>query len=138
MFFNYKDMKEKYFILADINKSWFNVFNFNTTRKKDKNQPNAIFDDDEDFNNYLKVCYENDSTLSKPDIIVSTIHGVKGMEKDKVILNSDWGFSYNNFRSGIVEKEDEELRTCYVGVTRAKEELHIMTLGHKNNFDYLR
>jgi len=138
MFFNFKDMKEKYFILADINKPWFEIFNFTTTRKKDKTQPNAIFDDDEDFNNYLKTCYENDSTLSKTDIIVSTIHGVKGMEKDKVILNSNWGFSYNNFRSGIIEKEDEELRTCYVGVTRAKEELYIMTLGHKNNFDYLR
>jgi DNA helicase-2/ATP-dependent DNA helicase PcrA len=136
--FTYKDMSEKYFILADINKSWFDVFNFTTSRKKDKTQPNAIFDDDEDFNNYLRTCYENDSTLSKTDIIVSTIHGVKGMEKDKIILNSDWGFSYKNFHSGISEKEDEELRTCYVGVTRAKEELYIMTLGHKNNFDYLR
>ena len=135
--FTFTDLKEKYFILADIHKPWFDVFNFTTSRKKEKKKPNALFDDDLDFNNYLKTCYDRDPTLSKADIIVATIHGVKGMERKKVILCSNWGFSYHNYYSGLVSKEDEELRICYVGVTRAQEELYILRNGYRKNFPYL-
>ena len=61
-------------------------FSFTNFLKKEKKKPNALFDDDLDFNNYLKTCYDRDPTLSKADIIVATIHGVKGMERKKVIL----------------------------------------------------
>ena len=136
--FTFKDLSEKYFILADINKPWFDVFNFTTTRKKEKKKPNALFDDDTDFNNYLKICYDNDSTLNKTDIIVSTIHGVKGMQRKKVIISSDWGYSFKNYYSGLMVLEEEELRICYVGITRAQEELYILDNGnHKTKFPYL-
>ena len=59
------------------------------------------------------------------------------MERKKVVLCSDWGFSYHNYYSGLVSKEDEELRICYVGVTRAQEELYILRNGYRKNFPYL-
>jgi len=136
--FTFKDLSEKHYVLADINKPWFDVFRFTTTRKQGTSQPNALFEDDDDFNNYLKNCYENDPTLNKSDIILSTIHGVKGMERKKVVICNDWGFSLRNYYSGLIEKEEEELRTCYVGVTRAQEELYILNTGRqKNKFPYL-
>ena len=114
------------------------MFKFTTTRKQSTQQPNALFEDHDDFNNYLKNCYENDSTLNKSDIILSTIHGVKGMERKKVVICNDWGFSLRNYYSGLIEKEEEELRTCYVGVTMAQEELYILNTGRqKNKFPYL-
>jgi len=136
--FTFKDLSEKYYVLANINKSWFDVFRFTTTRKQNTSQPNALFEDNDDFNNYLKNCYENDPTLNKSDIILSTIHAVKGMERKKVVICNDWGFSLRNYYSGLIEKEEEELRTCYVGVTRAQEELYILNTGRqKNKFPYL-
>ena len=84
------------------------------------------------------MCWDNDSTLSKADIIVSTIHGVKGMERKKVILSSDWGFgSLKSYNSGIIRLEDEEIRVCYVGVSRAEEELYIFNSTYKNTFPLL-
>jgi len=136
--YSFSDLKEKYYVLADINKPWHEVFYFPTTRKASSKNPNGLFRDDGDFNNYLKMCWENDPTLSKADIIVSTIHGVKGMERKKVILSSDWGYgSLKSYNSGIIRLEDAEIRVCYVGVSRAEEELYIFNPTHKNTFPLL-
>ena len=136
--YSFSTLKEKYYVLADINKLWHEVFYFPTTRKSSAKKPNGLFRDDGDFNNYLKMCWENDPTLSKADIIVSTIHGVKGMERKKVILSSDWGpGSLKSYNSGIIRLEDEEIRVCYVGVSRAEEELYIFNPTHKNTFPLL-
>ncbi len=136
--YSFSDLKEKYYVLADINKPWHEVFYFPTTRKASSKNPNGLFRDDGDFNNYLKMCWENDPTLSKADIIVSTIHGVKGMERKKVILSSDWGYgSLLSYNSGIIRLEDEEVRVCYVGVSRAEEELYIFNPTYKNTFPLL-
>ena len=136
--YSFSDLKEKYYVLADINKLWHEVFYFPTSRKSSAKKPNGLFRDDSDFNNYLKMCWDNDPTLSKADIIVSTIHGVKGMERKKVILSSDWGFgSLKSYNSGIIRLEDEEVRVCYVGVSRAEEELYIFNSTYKNTFPLL-
>ena len=136
--YSFSDLKEKYYVLADINKPWHEVFYFSTSRKSSGKKPNGLFIDDSDFNNYLKMCWDNDPTLSKADIIVSTIHGIKGMERKKVILSSDWGpGSLKNYNSGIIRLEDEEVRVCYVGVSRAEEELYIFNPSYKNTFPLL-
>ena len=85
----------------------------------------------------LKKKYKN-YPINKADIIVSTIHGVKGMERKKVILSSDWGYgSLLSYNSGIIRLEDEEIRVCYVGVSRAEEELYIFNSTYKNTFPLL-
>mgnify|MGYP001291466494 FL=1 len=86
-----------------------------------------MFDDNDHYNEYVRLCWEKNANLDS-NILVSTIHGVKGMEREVVIINSDWGaMCYKAFQSGIPAKEDEEIRVCYVGTTRAKQKLIIYT-----------
>lgn len=65
---------------------------------------------------------KNDALEEKPRIRVSTIHAVKGMEADNVVLLPDL--------SVLTDKEyhkdpDSENRVFYVGVTRAKKALYL-------------
>ena len=54
---------------------------------------------------------------------VSTIHGVKGGEADNVVLFTDLAKkSYAEYS----KNPDDEIRVFYVGVTRAREHLHIV------------
>jgi hypothetical protein len=54
---------------------------------------------------------------------VSTIHGVKGGEATHVVLFTDLAKkSYTEYS----KNPDDEIRVFYVGVTRAKEHLHIV------------
>ena len=80
--------------------------------------------------NYIRNMRANGETLNKnPRIIMSTIHGAKGGEADKVLLMQDLTnaaletFSYD---------PDELHRLFYTGATRAKRELHVLD---PKNFD---
>jgi DNA helicase-2/ATP-dependent DNA helicase PcrA len=69
-----------------------------------------------------------------PRIKLSTIHSAKGGEADNVVLYTDMARrTYNGMR----ETPDDELRVFYVGVTRAKESLHIITPQTTHYFPYL-
>ena len=125
--FSYEDLKTKYYLNADINKSWHEIFYFDTSRVKGPKKPNALFRDKEDFNDYLKRCWEKNKNL-ETKIIVSSIHGVKGMEADKVVLGVEWGYSLKSYLSGDQKKEDEENRIAYVGVTRCKNKLYLFEI----------
>lgn len=57
-----------------------------------------------------------------PKIRISTIHGSKGREADRVILIN--GMSQRTYES---QDTDSEIRTFYVGITRAKKELIIVS-----------
>ena len=57
-----------------------------------------------------------------PKIRISTIHGSKGREADRVILVN--GMSQRTYES---QDTDSEIRTFYVGITRAKQELIIVS-----------
>jgi len=60
---------------------------------------------------------------AEPRIKLSTIHSAKGGEADNVVLFSDVSpQSYKNLQHA----PDEEARVFYVGMTRAKENLHIV------------
>ena len=137
--YSYVDLKTKYYLNADINKLWHEIFYFDTKRVKSDKKPNALFKDKEDFNDYLKRCWEKNKNL-ETKIIVSSIHGVKGMEADKVVLGVEWGYSLNSYMSGDQKREDEENRVAYVGVTRCKNKLYLFEISgdYKNPFPPLR
>ena len=66
----------------------------------------------------------NGETLNKnPRIIMSTIHGAKGGEADKVLLMQDLT---NAALETFSHDPDELHRLFYTGATRAKRELHIV------------
>ena len=59
--------------------------------------------------------------VSKPRIEVSTIHRAKGGEADNVVLFTETSPKIQKFST-----VDEEIRTFYVGITRARKTLHIV------------
>jgi superfamily I DNA/RNA helicase len=62
--------------------------------------------------------------LKTPRIKISTIHGAKGGEADNVLLLTD--MAYKTYQE-MQMNPDDEARVFYVGVTRAKENLYIMS-----------
>ena len=76
---------------------------------------------------YLAACLRKGERLtSNPRITISTIHRAKGAQADKVVLLTDTsGRSNSQWRLSEQDKEDE-IRVFYVGLTRAKKELHLV------------
>ena len=137
--FSYEELKNKFYLNAPLEKMWHEIFYFDTTRIQSATKPKAIFRDREDFNDYLKGCWEKNKNLTT-EITLSTIHGVKGMEAEKVVIAGEWGFSLKKYKMGNQKDEDDELRVCYVGVTRAKKELYLFEPPgqYKNPFPLLQ
>ena len=66
---------------------------------------------------------------TNPSITMSTIHGAKGGEADKVLILQD----LTNAAIETFQHDPDELhRLFYTGTTRAKKELHIVD---PKNFD---
>lgn len=78
------------------------------------------------------------STKIKKGITLSTIHSAKGLEFDRVFMVDliDGEFppanSIDEFNKGNIELLEEERRLFYVGMTRAKKDLFLITLDNKN------
>jgi DNA helicase-2/ATP-dependent DNA helicase PcrA len=60
--------------------------------------------------------------IEKPKVRLTTYHGSKGLEADRVILVTDCSKPAVDYAD---RNPDYERRLAYVGVTRAKEEVHI-------------
>ena len=74
--------------------------------------------------NYIRNMRANGETLNRnPRITMSTIHGAKGGEADKVLLMQD----ITNAALETFSYDPDELhRLFYTGATRAKRELHVL------------
>ena len=59
----------------------------------------------------------------EPRINLSTIHGAKGGEADNVMLMTDLPKKADE---SYFSNPDDERRVFYVGMTRAKKELHLV------------
>mgnify|MGYP003676006074 CR=1 FL=1 len=76
---------------------------------------------------YIARCLKNgESIIDKPRITISTIHRSKGAQADNVLLLTDnTGIPNSRWRQSANEWEDET-RVFYVGLTRAKKNLHLI------------
>jgi DNA helicase-2/ATP-dependent DNA helicase PcrA len=74
---------------------------------------------------YLRKMRKNGEKLNQPPrITLSTIHGAKGGESQNVVLLTDLSLNtYNAYE----KNRDDENRLFYVGATRTKEHLHIIS-----------
>ena len=74
---------------------------------------------------YLRKMRKNGEKLNQPPrITLSTIHGAKGGESQNVVLLTDLSLNtYNAYE----KNPDDENRLFYVGATRTKEHLHIIS-----------
>lgn len=69
----------------------------------------------------------------KPRIILGTIHSVKGGEADKIVLSPDLSRAAAEEWFGV--NKNSIIRTFYVGMTRARQELHIIGPTTENHVD---
>ena len=72
---------------------------------------------------YLIAILRRGAKLTKPTILLSTIHGAKGGEADNVLLITDLS---PKFATEYAKDADNINRLLYVGITRAKKTLHIV------------
>lgn len=91
----------------------------------------------EELEKWLENCSQSKEPAS--NITLSTLHGVKGLEFDRVymidLVQSQIPnfISVNQSKQGDMQLLEEERRLFYVGMTRAKEELTLLTISAANN-----
>ena len=94
----------------------------------------------EEFNNvsmskrdYMRAMLDNgEDLLMEPRIKVSTIHGAKGGEAHNVILYLNQTANTIKGTKKSQEKQDEEFRVWYVGITRTIENLFLIKSKNKS------
>jgi len=75
--------------------------------------------------NYYRSVLARKGTLTGiPEATISAIHGVKGGEADNVLLLTDMAYSSH---TELQNNPDSEHRVFYVGATRARKQLHVVT-----------
>ena len=87
---------------------------------------------EEDDEMYYRDLIQGKTDLTSKDIMVNTIHGVKGGEADNVVLLLDFT---NRVNLNYIKHRDSELRCLYVACTRAKKRLHIVFSQSQYGFD---
>ena len=81
---------------------------------------------------YLRNLIASKENLKqKARIWLSTIHAIKGGEEDNVILSLHQGRTIQQGIKSSVDKQDEEHRVWYVGITRARNNLYKLTAKKK-------
>jgi len=73
---------------------------------------------------YVAILRRGERITTRPRIHVDTIHGVKGGEADNVLLTVD---QTARTEEGCIRNPDAEARVFYVGATRARENLFLMS-----------
>lgn len=82
---------------------------------------------------YLRNVFKHKTDPNNLKIHVSTIHGVKGGEADNVVIRLDVTKGVSaQLNLGML---DSELRVLYVGMTRAKKNLHFVYSTTKFGYD---
>ena len=79
---------------------------------------------------YMNLILKRGEDITKPRIRLSTIHAMKGGEDDNVMLFTESAYP-------CVESKfpDDEHRIFYTGITRTKENLHIIESGAKYRYE---
>ena len=113
--YNYGDLKSKFYLDANINAPWSETLNL-----KPKNKDHYV-----NYFKYLEKIFENGNYKKSEKILLSTIHGAKGLEAANTILNCDWTYKpYETYCKGEKDRDDE-IRVFYVGITRTKYNLFL-------------
>jgi superfamily I DNA/RNA helicase len=92
-----------------------------------------------------KVSFDvaDDHRSSNRNILLSTVHSIKGMEAERVIIigSNSQNFPIKTPENSVIEllkpnynQFEEEIRLFYVALSRAKDELIITYTGKKTNF----
>lgn len=72
---------------------------------------------------YIAARRQGESLTGEPRIKINTIHAVKGGEADNVLILTDMAARSYKY---MQQYPDDEARVFYVGMTRAKQNLHLI------------
>ena len=83
----------------------------------------------------IKILEKKSKSLIRTNLSLTTIHSSKGLEYDKVFIID---LIKNEFplimdEENYFERLEEERRIFYVGLTRARDSIYILTLKNRNN-----
>ena len=83
---------------------------------------------------YIAACLKKGERLTgTPRVRISTIHRAKGSQADNVCLMTDISARSNSRWSAV--EQDDEARVFYVGLTRAKQSLHLIHPMHGSGYE---
>ena len=83
---------------------------------------------------YIGACLKKGEKLTgKPRVRISTIHRAKGAQAENVCLMTDVSKRSNSRWTS--SEQDDEARVFYVGLTRAKQTLHLVHPMHGSGYD---
>ena len=83
-----------------------------------------------DDKRYMRSLVSRGENLGRPRIKLSTIHAMKGGEDDNIMLLTESAYPCVNSKF-----PDDEHRIFYTGITRTKENLHIIETSSKYRYD---
>ena len=87
---------------------------------------------DEDIRKIKKLIKAGEDLSKPPRISISTIHGVKGNERENVVINPELsGSAYDEYQ----KNPDDTHRLFYVACTRTKDNLYIVEPQRKKAYD---
>ena len=113
---NMKELKLKFGLLTD--KIWHESFELLGDKQRE----------------YMISCLRAGEKLVSSRIKLNTIHGSKGGEAENVVLLTDMA---NRSYEELYKNSDHECRAFYVGVTRTKNNLHIVKGKTRKEFVFL-
>lgn len=86
----------------------------------------------DEMRQYIKhVEGSGEDILQPPRIKLSTFHAMKGGEDDNCAV-----YLGTTYACAVLSPQDDEHRAFYVGVTRARHNLHIIEADHKDKYRY--
>jgi len=123
------DLLTKNIFKQDFNfdKDWFNFIAFKQSHVSEASKGKGrLFKDNDEVQQYIIEVWKKDPTLRKSNIIVGTIHSVKGREATNVVVCDVWdSLPMKSYKNMTPFFRREEIRCAYVGVTRSKRTLYM-------------
>ena len=88
-----------------------------------------------DYLSTVALITDMDTTADEGSVMLMTLHSAKGLEFDVVFMVGMEENIFPSYRSIEERKTDEERRLCYVGMTRAKERLFLLSCRQRTVYN---
>ncbi len=91
-----------------------------------------------DFLAQIALVQDTDDVDGTDSVVLMTFHGAKGLEFPVVFMTGMEEGVFPSYRSESAEEMEEERRLCYVGITRAMEQLFLTNAESRLLYGYER
>ncbi len=99
---------------------------------------NEGLQDLEEFLARIALVQDTDEIDYNDSVVMMTFHGAKGLEFPTVFMTGMEEGVFPSYRIETMEEMEEERRLCYVGITRAREQLYLTNAISRLLYGYER